>query len=112
MTRDYSLFGPCPALTCAGAGDERSEVRSSQSMSGSSAGSGLTDRRQRLEEKARVAAVWIEKLPADDSRVRLLQVALLRRDEVLLDGILAELERAESTGALQQGRGTAKSGRR
>lgn len=46
---------------------------------------------QRLERKLAEAAALRAKLEPQDARARLLQIALLRRDEALLDGILAEL---------------------
>jgi hypothetical protein len=46
---------------------------------------------ERLEHKMRVAMALLEKLPANDPRARLLHVAVLRRDESLLDGVLSEL---------------------
>jgi len=46
---------------------------------------------QRLESKLGEAAALLEKLEPQDARARLLQIAMLRRDEALLDGIIAEL---------------------
>jgi len=46
---------------------------------------------QRLESKLAEAAALLVKLEPQDARARLLHIAMLRRDEVLLDGILAEL---------------------
>ena len=37
-------------------------------------------------------------LPITDTRVRLLHIAILRRDESLLDGVLAELNKPASSG--------------
>lgn len=48
----------------------------------------------RIEAKLRVAASIIDELPATDSRVRLLHIAIMRRDEALLDGVLSELNEA------------------
>ncbi len=48
----------------------------------------------RIEAKLRVAASIIDDLPATDSRVRLLHIAIMRRDESLLDGVLSELNEA------------------
>lgn len=47
----------------------------------------------RLEKKMRVAAELMRDLPITDSRMRLLSVAVMRRDEALLDGVLAELNK-------------------
>jgi len=46
---------------------------------------------QRLESKLAQAAALLAKLEPQDARARLLHIATLRRDEALLDGILAEL---------------------
>lgn len=46
---------------------------------------------QRLESKMAEAASLLVKLEPQDARARLLHIAMLRRDEALLDGILAEL---------------------
>jgi len=46
---------------------------------------------QRLESKLGEAAAMLAKLEPQDARARLLHIAMLRRDEALLDGILAEL---------------------
>ncbi|HEV8247631.1 MAG TPA: hypothetical protein VGP93_17775 [Polyangiaceae bacterium] len=48
---------------------------------------------ERLERKLRHAKQLLSELPAGDERARLLSVAVLRRDEALLDGVLAELGR-------------------
>jgi hypothetical protein len=47
----------------------------------------------RLEKKMRIAGELMRDLPSTDTRVRLLYVAIMRRDEALLDGVLAELNR-------------------
>ena len=46
----------------------------------------------RIEQKLALARSLLAELPADDARGQLLHIALLRRDEVLLDGILASLK--------------------
>ena len=48
----------------------------------------------RLERKMRLAGELMGDLPATDARVRLLYVAIMRRDEALLDGVLAELNKS------------------
>ena len=52
----------------------------------------------RLEKKMRLAGELIRELPATDTRVRLLYVAIMRRDEALLDGVLAELNKQPHNG--------------
>lgn len=47
----------------------------------------------RLERKMRLAGELMRDLPSTDARVRLLYVAIMRRDEALLDGVLAELNK-------------------
>ena len=46
---------------------------------------------QRLVGKLAEAAAMLARLEPHDARARLLHIAMLRRDEALLDGILAEL---------------------
>ncbi len=46
---------------------------------------------QRLESKLAQAQALLARLEPQDARARLLHIAVLRRDEALLDGILAEL---------------------
>ena len=46
---------------------------------------------QRLERKLADAQALLARLEPQDARTRLLHIAMLRRDEALLDGILAEL---------------------
>jgi hypothetical protein len=46
---------------------------------------------QRMESKLIAAMSLLAKLEPQDARARLLNIAVLRRDESLLDGILAEL---------------------
>lgn len=55
----------------------------------------LTPRDVRIEHKLQRAEELLASLPADDARGRLIQIALLRRDEALLDGILSTLERPD-----------------
>lgn len=47
----------------------------------------------RLEKKMQIAGALMKDLPSTDTRVRLLYVAIMRRDEALLDGLLAELNK-------------------
>jgi hypothetical protein len=46
---------------------------------------------ERLEGKLAEAAALLARLEPQDARARLLHIAMLRRDEALLDGIVAEL---------------------
>jgi hypothetical protein len=46
---------------------------------------------QRMESKLIAAKALLAKLEPQDARAHLLHIAVLRRDESLLDGILAEL---------------------
>jgi hypothetical protein len=48
---------------------------------------------ERLERKMRAAGELVRDLPPTDSRVRLLYIAVMRRDEALLDGVIAELNK-------------------
>jgi hypothetical protein len=52
---------------------------------------------QRMESKLLAATALLAKLEPQDARARLLHIAVLRRDESLLDGILAELATAPAT---------------
>jgi hypothetical protein len=47
--------------------------------------------RDRLEGKLRVARTVLASLSTSDDRSRLLHVAIMRRDEALLDGVLSTL---------------------
>jgi hypothetical protein len=49
---------------------------------------------QRLVSKLAEAAALLARLEPQDARARLLHIAMLRRDEALLDGILVELASA------------------
>jgi hypothetical protein len=53
----------------------------------------LGSRDERLEHKVRLASALMRDLPSTDMRVRLLNIAIMRRDESLLDGVLAELNK-------------------
>ena len=46
----------------------------------------------------RLAGDLMRDLPSTDTRVRLLYVAIMRRDEALLDGVLAELNKLPRSG--------------
>ena len=47
--------------------------------------------RTRLEAKLAHARALLASMPAVDDRARLLHIAVIRRDEALLDGVLASL---------------------
>jgi hypothetical protein len=47
--------------------------------------------RERLEAKLRTARAVLAELPLADERGRLLHIAIMRRDEALLDGVLSAL---------------------
>ena len=47
--------------------------------------------RERLDAKLRTARALLGDLPATDERARLLHIAIMRRDEALLDGVLGAL---------------------
>jgi hypothetical protein len=51
----------------------------------------ITARTARIEHKMIVAQLLLERLSPLDPRARLLGSAVLRRDEVLLDGILSQM---------------------
>ena len=94
----------------AGASDERVHRRQ-QSSSQLTASAGPPAKRShsstrpaagslddRLEKKMRMAGELMRDLPSTDARVRLLYVAIMRRDEALLDGVLAELNKMPHSG--------------
>jgi hypothetical protein len=80
------------------AGDEGSGVRESvpPGPSASRKSNPHLSLDQRLENKLAEARALLAKLEPQDARARLLHIAMLRRDEALLDGILAELSRPPS----------------
>lgn len=51
----------------------------------------------RLAKKMQIAGELMKDFPPTDARVRLLYVAIMRRDEALLDGLLAELNKVRPT---------------
>jgi hypothetical protein len=52
--------------------------------------------RDRLDAKLRTARAVLGTLPATDDRARLLHIAIMRRDESLLEGVLASLQFGKS----------------
>jgi hypothetical protein len=73
----------------AGSG-EYTAVGAKQSR-GDSSDSVVVRRGKQLDEKARKAQRLLDRLPPNDRRRRLLYAAILRRDEILLDGFIEEL---------------------
>jgi hypothetical protein len=53
--------------------------------------------RERLEQKLKRGRAVLATLPVGDDRARLLHVAIMRRDEALLDGVLSSLGVTDST---------------
>ena len=83
-TRDQALgAAPSDEQSSVREREERPQTRSKSDPSFSLA--------QRMETKLIAAAALLSKLEPQDARARLLSIAVLRRDESLLDGILAEL---------------------
>ena len=54
------------------------------------------ERTARIDRKMSIAMRTLERLPATDSRARLLASAMMRRDEVLLDAVLAQIANGAS----------------
>jgi hypothetical protein len=81
------------------ADDERSTIRSRDGEAPVSTPAPKAARRsdpelsldQRMEKKMLLATSMLAKLDPFDTRARLLHIAVLRRDETLIDGVLAEL---------------------
>ncbi|HEY2405758.1 MAG TPA: hypothetical protein VGI10_07140 [Polyangiaceae bacterium] len=79
--------------------DERSAIRSRDGEAPADTSARKAARRsdpeltldQRLEKKMLAATSMLAKLDPHDTRARLLHIAVLRRDETLIDGVLAEL---------------------
>ncbi|HEX4335516.1 MAG TPA: hypothetical protein VH062_06350 [Polyangiaceae bacterium] len=104
---------PSPATTSSDArnADEHSRIRSRQDSDVKGAGSGeyaavkppdssrpssratesMSERAARIDSKLSIARLLLERLPPLDGRARLLGSAILRRDEVLIDAVLAEM---------------------
>ncbi len=93
----WSHQGSHTVLDAASDEDERSEVRprlaAGRALAPSAAGGHPAERGERVEGKIRQVQALLAQLPNADSRRRLVEVAILRRDEVLLDGLLIELRR-------------------
>lgn len=76
----------------------RGDVPVASAQTPSSARGILGSRDERIEHKVRLASVLMRDLPPTDTRVRLLNIAIMRRDEALLDGVLAELNKPAARG--------------
>jgi hypothetical protein len=59
----------------------------------------LGARCDRVEQKVRIATLILDHLPEDDPQARLLRVAVVRRDELLLDAVLTTLQGRDLTRA-------------
>jgi hypothetical protein len=73
--------------------DVRNDAGSVSTRPPSSVRIPVGSRDERMERKVRMATALMGNLPPTDTRVRLLNIAILRRDESLLDGVLAELNK-------------------
>jgi hypothetical protein len=70
---------------------ERSEPLATMPPPGARKPDPNTSLDQRLVRKLAEASALLARLEPQDARARLLHIAMLRRDEALLDGILVEL---------------------
>ena len=66
----------------------------------------FADRNTRIDHKIRLARTLLATLPGNEPRVRLLNIAILRRDEVLLTGVLESLRALKSEDSDDQARAT------
>jgi hypothetical protein len=102
---------PAPSSSIPRTLDEQSRIRARQDSDVKSTGSGeypavqphdssrpshrgsesITERTARIDSKLSIASLLLERLPPLDPRARLLGSAILRRDEVLIDAVLAEM---------------------
>jgi hypothetical protein len=76
----------------------RAGAESARPRQESSSGLRATSLDERLEQKVRLASALLRNMPPTDTRVRLLNIAIMRRDESLLDGVLAELNKPATSG--------------
>jgi hypothetical protein len=70
---------------------EYAAVRPEGSSRPESSRESITERTARIDSKLAIASLLLERLPPLDGRARLLSSAILRRDEVLIDAVLAEM---------------------
>jgi hypothetical protein len=73
--------------------DVRSDRAGVSTRTQSSSRTAIGSRDERIEQKLRVAMALMRDVPPTDTRMRLLNIAIMRRDESLLDGVLAELNK-------------------
>lgn len=111
MSESRKTPSPAVASSIARTPEEQSRIRSRQDSEVKGAGSGeyaatrpedsqrpgaveresITERTARIDTKLSIARLLLERLPPLDARARLLGSAILRRDEVLIDAVLAEM---------------------
>lgn len=111
MSESRKTPNPAAASSSARRPEEQSRIRARQDSEVKGAGSGeyaalrpedsqrpgnpdresITERTERIETKLSIAKLLLERLPPLDARARLLGSAILRRDEVLIDAVLAEM---------------------
>ena len=70
---------------------ERTPTGSEKPQSAAPPSTSASATRDRLETKLRRARAILAGMPAADDRARLLHIAIMRRDEALLDGVLGSL---------------------
>jgi hypothetical protein len=111
MSESRKTPSPAVASSTARTPEEQSRIRARQDSDVRGAGSGeysalrpedsqrpgsidresITERTARIDTKLSIAKLLLERLPPLDARARLLGSAILRRDEVLIDAVLAEM---------------------
>ncbi len=75
----------------AGSGEYPAVEQTESSRPSSRGTESITERTARIDSKLSIASLLLERLPPLDARARLLGSAILRRDEVLIDAVLAEM---------------------
>jgi hypothetical protein len=109
MSESRKTPSPAAASSIARTPEEQSRIRARQDSDVRGAGSGeyaaqrpeesqrpgvsesISERTARIDTKLSIAKLLLERLPPLDARARLLGSAILRRDEVLIDAVLAEM---------------------
>jgi hypothetical protein len=109
MSESRKTPKPASAAADVRTNDEESWVRPRQESETKGAGSGeytavrpedearipgresVSERTARIDSKLSIATLLLERLSPLDARARLLSSAILRRDEVLIDAVLAEM---------------------
>jgi hypothetical protein len=84
-----------PVLDTAESREEESQVlrRTTPPRARISSTPGGMTSHERLEQKLKLGQKLLNELPASNEHARLLSIAVMRRDEALLDGVLAALGR-------------------